>query len=73
MSKLEKKWWFAGPVAGISAVLAILLMQGAGLWMPQGAAQWLVYLLCFVGIQRSVALVGWLLFLIAAPRHDALS
>lgn len=73
MSKLEKKWWFAAPVTFISAILTILLLNGAGVWPASGAAQWAVYFLCFVGLQRSVAFLGWLAFLVAAPTHKALN
>lgn len=66
-STLERKWWFAGPVTGVAALLASMLAGAAGLQQPFSAAQWLLYLLAFFGIQRSLSFAGWLLALWLAP------
>lgn len=68
-STLERKWWFAGPVTGLAAILAIMLAGAAGLQQPFSAAQWLLYLLAFFGIQRSLSFAGWLLALWLAPAY----
>lgn len=66
-SKLERKWWFIALVCLLAAILTNFLMQHAGLAMPYNAAQWAVYILVFVGLQRAFSLAGWLLFLWLAP------
>lgn len=66
-SKLERKWWFVGPVTAVAALLANMLTAAAGLLQPFNSAQWLLYLLAFVGIQRSLSFVTWLLVLGVAP------
>ncbi|MYM38012.1 hypothetical protein [Duganella qianjiadongensis] len=66
-SKLERKWWFAGPVTAVAALLANLLTGAAGLMQPFNSAQWLLYLLAFVAIQRSLSFAAWLLVLGVAP------
>ncbi|ALT76292.1 hypothetical protein [Paucibacter sp. KCTC 42545] len=69
MSNLERKWWFFAPVTCIGAWLTIQLLSVAG--MPIGAlsiSQWLVFALCFFGIQRGLSFAGWLIFLTVAPK-----
>ena len=68
MSSLERKWWFVTPVAGVSVWLTLQLIELAG--MPMGslsASQWLVFFLCFAGIQRCLSFAAWLVFLAVAP------
>ena len=55
------------PVTALAAILTNLLMGSAGLASPHGAAQWLLYMLAFAGLQRSLSLTGWLLVLWLAP------
>jgi len=66
-SKLERQWWFMLTVTALAAMLTNLLMGSAGLATPHGAAQWLLYMLAFAGLQRSLSFTGWLLVLWLAP------
>jgi len=69
MSNLEQKWWFFAPVTGISAWLTVQLLSVAG--MSMGAlsnSQWLVFALCFFGIQRGLSFTAWLIVLAVAPK-----
>ncbi|WP_374361807.1 hypothetical protein [Pseudoduganella danionis] len=66
-SKLERKWWFIAPVTALAAVLTNFLVSAAGLIQPYNSAQWLLYVLAFVGIQRAMSFALWLLVLCVAP------
>jgi uncharacterized membrane protein len=71
MSKLERKWWFSGLCAVVAALGAFLLFQAAGYSLPFGVdgtlAQYLVFILCVLCLQRLVSLTLWLLVLLFAP------
>ena len=71
-SRLEQKWWFALPVAALSVVLTQQCMRGAGIASPYNFSQWLLYFLCFVGLQRAFSFAGWLLLLGFAPHSTLL-
>lgn len=69
MSNLERQWWFFAPVTGISAWLTIQLLSVAGLSMGAlSISQWLVFALCFFGVQRGLSFAAWLVFLVLAPK-----
>lgn len=69
MSELEKKWWFLLVVSFFTTFSTIGLLYTAG--MPPfeySAAQWAVWLLCFLGLQRCFSFLGWLAVLLIAPK-----
>lgn len=66
-SALGRKWWIAGLLGGLSALLVFPLLRAAGIGTPQGWAQWLVYFLCFGAVWRCLSFVGWLAVLLIAP------
>jgi len=71
MSELERKWWFSLPVGMLTMLATIGLLRAVGLpFLPfqYGVAQWAVYLLCFVGLQRCISFLGWLTVLIVSPK-----
>ena len=69
MSELERKWWFFIPVVILTAMSTILLLHAAGLPpFEYGAAQWAVWFLCFMGLQRCFAFLGWLTVLVVSPK-----
>ncbi|MGF6272197.1 hypothetical protein ABIB38_000539 [Massilia sp. UYP11] len=69
MSELEKKWWFSGIVGGLTTFATLFLMSTAGLApFEYTAAQWAVWFLCFVGLQRCISFLGWLTVLMASPK-----
>jgi hypothetical protein len=72
MTKLERKWWFVGTVAAVAAIVAAHLMNRAGILQPYNFAQWTLYILCLVGLQRGFSFVGWLLVLCLSPSSKAL-
>jgi hypothetical protein len=69
MSALERKWWFVGLAAALSSFGTNLLLDSAG--MPRfdsgNVARWLVHTICFIGIWRCVAFIGWLIVLMISP------
>ncbi|MYN44701.1 hypothetical protein GTP23_06375 [Pseudoduganella sp. FT93W] len=66
-SKLERKCWFIAPVTALAAILSNFLVGAAGLLQPYNSAQWLLYVLAFVGIQRALSFALWLLVLCVRP------
>ena len=71
-SKLERKWWFALPVGALAAILTLHFVNSAGIEHPYNFSQWVLYFLCFTGLQRGLSFVGWLLVLILSPQSKAL-
>jgi len=69
-SRLERKWWFAAPVAALAILLTLTVMDGAGIARPYNFSQWLLYFLCFAGLQRGFSFAGWLLVLCLAPSSE---
>ncbi|MDQ2990028.1 MAG: hypothetical protein M3R60_13085 [Pseudomonadota bacterium] len=68
MSKIERKWWFSGPVSGLAVYLSFVLLAAAGMPIARyGPYQWLVFFICFVGIKRTLSVLTWLILLCAAP------
>lgn len=70
-SRLERKWWFAAPVAVLAVLLTQYVMNAAGIVRPYNFSQWLLYFLCFAGLQRGFSFAGWLLVLCLAPSSEA--
>lgn len=69
MSKLERKWWFVSIVSVLTVISTIGLLHAAGLPpLRYGAAQWAVWFLCFVGLQRCFSFLGWLAVLTISPK-----
>lgn len=70
MSELERKWWFSLPVGMLAMLATLWLLHTVGFTpFPQyGVAQWAVYFLCFVGLQRCISFLGWLTVLIVSPK-----
>lgn len=67
MTNLEKKWWFVGGVAFVTAILTIPLLTSAGILPITGVAQGLVGLLCFLCINRLVSAFGRFIAIMAIP------
>ena len=72
MTKLERKWWFAGPVATLAVIITRYLMDSVGLQHQYGFAQMTIFILCVVGLQRAFSLLGWLVVLFLSPADKAL-
>jgi hypothetical protein len=66
-SQLERQWWFIAPVSALAVLLTMYVMRSAGIVHPYNIAQWILYILCAVGLQRGLSLAGWLLALWVAP------
>ncbi len=66
-SKLDRKWWFFVPVIVLASISTSYFMSAAGLVYPYNFAQWMLYALCFVGLQRGISFAGWLLFVCLLP------
>lgn len=69
MSELEKKWWFVLVVGFLTFLSTIGLLYAAG--MPPfeySPAQWVVWFLCYMGLQRCFSFVGWLAVLVISPK-----
>jgi hypothetical protein len=69
---LEQKWWFIVSAAALSAVFTNLVLRMAGLGSPENLAQFIVYLLCFMGIWKCIAFLSWLLVLVLKPSSKLL-
>ena len=69
-SRLERKWWFAAPVAVAAVLLTQYVMNAAGIAHPYRVSQWVLYFLCFAGLQRGFSFAGWLLVLCLAPSNE---
>ena len=69
-SKLERRWWFATPVCALAAILTLNFVESAGIHHPYNFSQWVLYVLCFVGLQRGLSFMGWLLVLVLSPQSD---
>jgi hypothetical protein len=72
MTKLERKWWFAGPVATLAVIITQYLMNSVGILHQHGLAQMAIFILCVVGLQRAFSLLGWLLVLFLSPADKAI-
>lgn len=48
------------------------VMRSAGIVHPYNIAQWILYILCSVGLQRGLSFTGWLLALWVAPSSELL-
>lgn len=72
MTKLERKWWFAGPVATLAVIITQYLMDSVGILHQRGLAQMTIFILCVVGLQRAFSLLGWLLVLFLSPADKAI-
>ncbi|TXF97819.1 hypothetical protein [Massilia arenae] len=71
MSELERKWWFSAPVAILTVISTIGLLHAVGIQYEPvqfSAAQWAVWFLCFVGLQRCFTFLGWLAVLVVSPK-----
>lgn len=69
MSELERKWWFVLVVSFLTTFSTIGLMATAGLPpFEYSAAQWAVWFLCFMGLQRCFSFLGWLTVLAISPK-----
>ena len=73
MSALEKKWWFSLPVTLLSLLLTLFITSHAGLPLPGNfnGAQWILYLVLALGLQRCFSFLGWLLVLFVSPSTAA--
>ena len=71
-TRLGRKWWFAGLLGFLSALLTLPLLQAAGLRSPDNWAQWLVHFLCFGAIWRGLGFAGWLALVLIAPSSSLL-
>lgn len=71
-SRLERQWWFIAPTSALAALVTTFVMDQAAIAHPYNAAQWLLYFLCFTGVQRAASLLGWLLVLALAPSNKLL-
>ena len=66
-SKLERKWWFSLPVIALAAFLTAYFMDSAEISRPYNFSQWVIYALCFAGLQRGLSFVAWLAVLGVSP------
>jgi type II secretory pathway component PulF len=66
-SKIERKWWFLLPVSALAAFLTVYFMDTAEINRPYNFAQWVLYVLCFAGLQRGLSFAAWLLVLAVSP------
>ena len=71
-TSLGRKWWFAGGLGFLSALLTLPLLTAAGLGSPDNWAQWLVHFLCFGAIWRGLGFAGWLALVFIAPTSKLL-
>jgi hypothetical protein len=72
MTKLERKWWFAGPVATLAVIVTRYLMDSVGIQHRIGWAELAIFILCVVGLQRTFSVLGWLLVLFLSPADKAI-
>lgn len=68
-SKIERKWWFLLPVSALAAFLTAYFMDSAEISRPYSFAGWMVYALCFAGLQRGLSFVAWLVVLGVSPSN----
>jgi len=47
-------------------------MQRSGMARPGNPAQYVLYFFCFVGLQRGLSFLGWLLVLLLSPADEAI-
>ena len=71
-TRLGRTWWFAGLLAGVSALLTLPLLHAAGIPSPENWAQWLVYFLCYVTVWRCLGFLGWFVVLLVSPSSKLL-
>jgi hypothetical protein len=68
MSKIERKWWFVGLVAGASGFFVRQLLLAAELPMSSyDGYQWLIYGLCVLSVWRLLSFVVWFGLLCISP------
>lgn len=64
MKAVERQWWFVALVGLLTVLATRSLLVAAGLpATPASAAQFAVYLLCFIGVWKVCAFALWLLAL----------
>lgn len=69
MSELERKWWFVLAVSFLTTFSTIGLLYAAELPpFEYSAAQWAIWFLCFMGLQRCFSFLGWLAVLLISPK-----
>jgi len=66
-SKLEQTWWFQLPVCAMAAFLTAYVMESAGITHPYHVSGWVIYVLCFAGLQRGLSFAAWLVVLVLTP------
>jgi hypothetical protein len=71
-SKLEKKWWFQLPVCVMAALLTSYVMDSAGITHPYKFSGWVIYALCFAGVERGLSFALWLVILSVTPSDKVL-
>ena len=67
MSKLEKKWWFLGPVYAIGYLLTKWLLADAGA-TNMNVAYWILLFAGSYAFGRTISFVIWLALLTFAPK-----
>jgi hypothetical protein len=64
MKAVDRQWWFVALVGALTVLATRYLLVAAGLpATPHSAAQFAVYLLCFIGVWKAFAFALWLLAL----------
>jgi hypothetical protein len=71
-SKLERQWWYSLPIGALAAILTLYVLRSAGIKHPYTASQWLLYMMCFIGFQRGISFIGWLVVFSVSPRNKML-
>jgi len=72
-SKLEQTWWFQLPVCALAAFLTSYVMESAGIAHPYHVSGWVIYALCFAGLQRGLSFAAWLVVLGLTPADKVLA
>ena len=73
MSKLERKWWFAGPCFTVAWFAAVSLYQAANYALPFGSvdgslARYALFFLCMGALQRIVSFAAWFVVVAISPK-----
>ena len=71
-TKLVRHVWITGLLSGLGTLLTILVLRRAGMPMPDTAAQWIVYFLCFTGIWKCLEFAAWFVLLLVVPTSKLL-